>query len=185
MMPAKAARTLEREDLARSLRSFANALCGQTVSLLHQRRGDGFDENEADPLAEAITAARSAQNPPGARILAYRMLVSRFLSMPTTAATFGRRHAVAPRPAATALAARPQITSQAEQTLDALRHLAPIERAALVLVAAERFTYADAAIVMDMERLEFVQALARAREAFAARLAKASASRTGHLRLVD
>lgn len=182
-MPAYAARNQEVVDFARSLRNFAKALGG-----FPQHRGERHNLRETDPVAEAFAAARWAPNALEARLIAYKHLVRRFVS---TANAPSRRSGVpAGYPAsqsAIAVATRPQFHAQAEQTLDALRRLAPVERAALVLVAVERFSYADAAKVLEMEEFDFVEALARARQAFAARLAAGkvpSEARSGHLRLV-
>lgn len=72
----------------------------------------------------------------------------------------------------------------AEATLEALHRLAPLEKAALLLIAVERFSYSEAAAAMDLDVPAFLQALARGREAFAARLASTKAGGRAHLRLV-
>lgn len=79
--------------------------------------------------------------------------------------------------------ARPR-RADSSRTLQAFARLEPVERAALLLVGMERFTYAEAAAALDLGDDEFVSALARGREAFAARLAAGAQGRP-RLRLVE
>jgi RNA polymerase sigma-70 factor, ECF subfamily len=182
-MTASASSENKREDFARSLSIFARELCGGEGAL----RPDGTPVAMSESVAEAFAAGRWAQGASDARLEAYRILVRRFLRQCA-------RVGAAPEPLPVRGHARPYAQSAALQThpapeiartLDALRRLAPVERAALLLVAVERFSYAEAADVMEMEKRAFVAALTRAREAFAARLALSATPGRPHLRVVE
>ncbi|MFN3889065.1 MAG: sigma factor-like helix-turn-helix DNA-binding protein [Beijerinckiaceae bacterium] len=173
-MTANASQDTEREDFAAALGRFARGL------------GAGVGERSGFRPAEACAEALAVPPRPGivSRDAAYRVLVRRFLREAASAA-IGRRLAAqgsGRRPAGRAGAAQMRAAVENSHTFEALRNLAPTERAALLLVAVERFSYAQAADFMELSEPEFVRALARAREAFAARLAT-SAGRP-HLRLV-
>lgn len=182
-MQAEQTRHSPREDFAKAIGNFARALNGA-----QRRPEDPCDGLHPEVLAEAISAARWAQNAFDARMIGYRVVVARFLA--NSAVASGDSGCAPSRPAqrsATAVATRPHMTTQAETTLNALRRLAPFERAALVLVSVERLPYEHAACVMDLTLQEFAEAVARAREAFAARLACTGApgrGRASHLKLV-
>jgi len=187
------------EEIALSLGLFAKELCGGGAL-----RADGsvFPVNEA--IAEAIAAAqwaraephavdsvyrRSGRQSPGYRSVryqAYKILLDRFLREYAGPDAQPRRLLVRDhvRPQASAAALQAQPAPAAARTLGAFRRLAPIERAALLLVVLERFSYAEAASLLAMDSVSFVEALARAREALAARLASSAAPGSSHLRIV-
>ncbi len=173
-MSASALPQYDREDFAPSLAAFAKALFGPPTGC-----GPETDYPATKAVAEAIGAAGASTKASEARILAYRALVGRFL-----------RTWIVPGPSADSFFAAASERRQkptptdADLTLVALHQLAPVERATLLLVVVGRFSYADAAAVMDMEVTSFKAALARGREAFAARLACAKGGGRSHLRLV-
>ena len=159
---------------ANSLINFADALFGPPGG-----GGRATDYPRTRALAEAIGAASASQDVAAARISAYRALVGKFLraspaeapaSDPAAFKTTGRTYKFA--------------QTDADLTLVALRQLAPVERATLLLIVVERFSYADAAAVMDVEVSALIDALARGREAYAARLACAKGGGRSHLQLV-
>ncbi len=159
---------------ANSLINFADALFGPPSGA-----GRATDYPRTRALAEAIGAASASQEVAEARISAYRALVGRFL-----------RASASEAPASDALAFKTAerkyklAQADADLTLVALRQLAPVERATLLLIVVERFSYADAAAVMDVEVSSLIDALARGREAYAARLACAKGGGRSHLQLV-
>lgn len=189
-MSARASHQTGREELARAINRFARALCAGD---------DAGDRTLRAPMHDAaqfaMNAAKDVADDADARALAYRTLIRGMLRGNDpggnlgdgTARTTGR----APQPAraasgpqAAAIAARPPRAADVSRTLHAFARLEPVERAALLLVALERFSYAEAAAALDLEGGEFVAALARGREAFAARLAAGAQGRP-RLRLVE
>lgn len=186
-MTASASQDAGHEDLPRSLARFAKGLSAGTPAV-PGAAGDGrggFRPVEA--VTEALAAAAGERGPQEARRAAYRALVRRFLRE-----TEGREPRTqpaqrrAPQPVHSGAAAmRAHPAPEPSRILVALAGLAGVERAALILVAVERFTWREAADFMEIPEAELASALARAREAFAARLAATAAPGRPHLRLVE
>jgi RNA polymerase sigma-70 factor (ECF subfamily) len=176
-MSAQASQGIRKTDFINSLNALARALSG----------GNPLGADMRDAIADAIAAARWTCDGTNTRIAGYQVLVGRFLM---SAAAQGCRKPGRAAPVygagrEGAVALRPRGKRAASQILEAVRALEPMERAALVLVAVERLSYQEATEVMNLDSASFINALARAREAFAARLA-ASGTRGGrHLHLVD
>lgn len=136
----------------------------------------------------ALAAGRGAGTPTEARALAYGRLAQLFLAGESqTRAGATRMSGVggggfAYRPGAPALTLGAPV--RPSRSLDALAGLAPLERAALLLVAVENFSYSEAARMLALEPVQMAQTMAIAREAFAARLAAGEGGRP-RLRLVE
>ncbi|MBX9729507.1 MAG: hypothetical protein K2X31_11420 [Sphingopyxis sp.] len=178
-MSASAPRDTHREEFARALTRFTRALCaGEDV-----RR----PSEAAAALKETLAAAPWSHDErnwsaAGTRIAAYRALVKTFLGHSAArAASPSRGHG---RQGAPHSFAQRRPATEASRALAALARLEPVERSALLLVAVERLSHAEAARALDLPEDELVAALARAREAFAALLAASGAAGKPHLRLV-
>lgn len=173
-MSANVLRQDGHEEFANSLAAFAEALFGlATVG------GSRSDYLRTKAVARAMVAARLANEAAEARVCAYRSLIQSFLG----AAEAQELDADPPAPAMAMRLRKPR-SAEAELVLGAVQRLAPLEKAALLLVVVERFSYAEAAVVMEMDALALRSALARGREAFAARLASTKGGGRAHLRLV-
>lgn len=180
-MTASASQDAGQEDLPRSLARLARGLGAGSVA---SGAPGGFRAGEA--IADALAAAARQQGP-DARCAAYRVLVRRFLSeadAPQPGAPPAKPRTSQPVHAGAA-AMRAHPAPEPSRILVALAGLAAVERAALVLVAVERFSWREAADFMEMSEADLARALARAREAFAARLAATAAPGRPHLRLVE
>lgn len=140
-----------------------------------------------DALNEALSVARWTPEAPFARAAAYRALVRCFLRECSVRAPapagYPARQGASLRACVPAQRRRPATDSG--RAAEALGRLEPVERAALLLVVVERFSYAEAADAIGLADDEFTAALARAREAFAALLAASGAGGKPHLRLVE
>ncbi len=91
---------------------------------------------------------------------------------------------IATQPEAAFVAQPTQMESlQAREVIDALQGLPPDRRSALVLVAVEGLTYAEAALVLGVPAGTVMSRIARAREALRGELDKASGRR--RFRLVE
>jgi RNA polymerase sigma-70 factor (ECF subfamily) len=176
-MSAHASQGIKHGDFIHSLNVLARALCG----------GSPLGADMRAAVADAVAAARWTQDGADTRITGYQVLVGRFLTSGAaqTCRTAGRAAPVYGSRRDGAAALRPQGKRAASQLLEAFRGLEPTERAALLLVAVEGLTYREAAEVMNLDAAAFVNALARAREAFAARLAASGTHSGRHLHLVD
>lgn len=167
-MSASALLQQDHGEFVTSLTNFAEALFGPpTVG------GQETAYPRGKAVADAISAASASQEVGQARILAYRAIVGRFLrasvdSLPPMASERQDHLAL----------------TDADLTIVAFHQLAPFEKASLLLVVVENFSYADAATVMDLEVGSLIDALARGREAFAARLACSKFGGRSHLRIV-
>lgn len=138
-------------------------------------------------LEQALGASRWAATPAQARTLAFGRLVQLFLAderqtQAGAAPNWGAGGGFVSRRGAPPLAFNDR--APPSSSIDALGGLAPLERAALALVAVEQFSYAEAARMLALGPREMADTLARAREAFAARLAAGAAGRA-RLRLVE
>lgn len=169
-MSAIADKGWEFQALAHSLRCFARALA--TTS-------PGGDVAPG-AIEEALGAARRAPDPLSARIAAYRRLIRAYVDQGGLAATTR-----AAPPSIDIVLAGQRRGVEAARVWRALAGLEPAHRAALLLVVVERLPYARAAETLDMAEADFVRTLARAREAFAGRLAAIGACGRSHLKLVS
>jgi len=173
-MPINASTGRHDRDLAMALARFAR--------ILRLREGA-----TAGCLEQALGASRWAGTPTQARTLAYGRLVQLFLADERQTRAGAARNRGAGGGYVTRRSAPPLAfddRAPPSRSVDALSGLAPLDRAALALVAVEQFSYAEAARMLALGQREMADTLARAREAFAARLAAGAAGRA-RLRLVE